>query len=170
MTENKTFSLLTIENLRVIQCMRVLSLSREVIDTYKYQNTIMKTFYFNLNHIEDTEVDAQDRMIIDELENVGIIVFHIFHSRGMIEYAPNEKDWVIRRAYVFINRISDDFNIRLTTHDEINNGVLDAFIICEPIISETSEVLSDGVFSSISLSRIKNLNGENKVLWSFEEI
>lgn len=170
MKENKTCSLLTIENLRVIQCMRILSLSRKVIDTYKYQNRVMRTFYYNLNHIEEIEVDDQDQLIIGELEKQGKEVFHIFQSRGMVEYAPNEKDWMIKRAYIFINRISNDPTIKSTSYDEIGQGELDAFVICDPINIETSEVLADGVFSSIRLSKIKNLAGENKVLWSFEEI
>lgn len=170
MVESKTNSLLPLENLRAIQCMRRLSLSRSVIDTYKYQNRVLKTFYYNLNHIEETPMDDQDRLIIDELAMQGRTVFHIFHSRGMVELAPNEKDWMMRRAYVFINRISNDPNINSVSHIEIGQGVLDAFVICEPINTEQTEVLVNGVFSSISLSKIKNLAGTKKVIWSFEEI
>lgn len=166
MVDSKTCSVLPLEKLRAIQCMRRLSLSRRVIDTYKYKNRILKTFYYNLNHIEETVMDAQDRLIIDELDKCGKTVYHIFHSRGLVEYASNKKDWMMRRAYVFI---SNDPNINLTSHTEIGQGVLDAFVICEPIDIETSEVLVDGIFSSISLSKIKNLGGDEKVIWSFDE-
>ena len=170
MEESKAGSVLPLENLRAIQCMRRLSLSRSVIDTYKYQNEVLKTFYYNLNHIEETEIDAQDRLIVDGLAMLGRKVFHIFQSRGMVKYAPNKRDWMMRRAYVFINRISNDPNINSTSYIEIGQGVLDAFVICEPIDIETSSVLINGIFSSISLSKIKNLTGEKKVIWSFEEI
>ncbi|MGE7929219.1 hypothetical protein [Lysinibacillus xylanilyticus] len=66
--------------------------------------------------------------------------------------------------------MSNDSNINSICHNEIEKGVLDAFIICEPINSETSEVLVDGVFLSISLSKIKNLKGDEKVIWHFEEM
>lgn len=170
MVESKTYSLLPLENLRAIQCMRRLSLSRSIIDTYKYQNVVLKTFYYNLNHIEETEMDAQDKLIVDGLADQGRIVFHIFHSRGMVEHAPNEKDWMMRRAYVFIKRVSNDPNINSTSYDDIGHGVLDAFVICEPINTETSEVLADGVFAPISLSKIKNLSGDDKIFWYFEEM
>lgn len=170
MVENKTCSVLPLDNLRAIQCMRRLSLSRSIIDTYKYQQKVLKTFYYNINHIEEIEMDDQDKLIVDGLAEQGRIVFHIFHSRGMVEYAQNEKDWMMRRAYVFINNASNDLNINSTSYDGIGQGVLDAYVICEPINTEITEVLSGGVFSSISLSKIKNLSGENKVLWSFEEI
>ncbi|MEC1304298.1 hypothetical protein [Lysinibacillus capsici] len=168
----KICSLLPLENLRAIQCMRRLSLSRSVIDTYKYQKRVLKTYYYNLNHIEETEMDAQDKLIVDELAMQGRIVFHIFHSRGMTEYASNEnrKYWITRRAYVFIHKICDNPTSSSTSYDEIGQGVLDAFVICEPINTETYEVLADGVFSPISLSRIKDLSGEEKVIWHFEEI
>lgn len=167
MVESKTCSLLPIENLRAIQCMRRLSLSRSVIDTYKYQKRILKTFYYNLNHIEETEMDDQDRLIINELEKHDKAVFHIFHSRGLVEYAPNEKDWMMRRAYVFINKISDNPKSNSTSYDEIGQGVLEAFVICEPINKEAFKVLADGVFSPINLSKLKNLNGYEKVIWQF---
>ncbi|MFJ7915419.1 MULTISPECIES: hypothetical protein [unclassified Lysinibacillus] len=170
MEESKTGSVLPLENLRAIQCMRRLSLSRSIIDTYKYQNKVLKTFYYNLNHIEETEMDAQDRLIVDELDKYGRKVFHIFHSRGMVEYSPNKKDWMMRRAYVFINRISNDHNINSTSHNEIGQGVLEAFVICDPIDTETTEIIVDGVFSPINLSKIKNLNGEEKVFWHIGEI
>ncbi|MBG9456031.1 hypothetical protein ABE61_18780 [Lysinibacillus sphaericus] len=170
MEESNTGSVLPLENLRAVQCMRRLSLSRSIIDTYKYQNRVLKTYYYNLNHIEETEMDAQDRLIVDGLAMLGRTVFHIFHSRGMVKYAQNKKYWMMRRAYVFINRVRNDPNINSISHDEIGQGVLDAFVICEPINTETSEVLAEGVFSSISLSKIKNLDGEKKVIWSFEEM
>lgn len=170
MVESKTSSLLPLENLRAIQCMRRLSLSRSVIDTYKYQNRVLKTFYYNINHIEETTMDDLDKLIIDELAKRGKTVFHIFSSRGMTEYAPNKKDWMMRRAYVFINRISNDKNINSISHSEIGQGALDAFVICEPINTVTSEVLADGVYAHISLSKIRNLGGEEKIIWSFEEI
>lgn len=169
MVESKTCNVLSLENLRAIQCMRRLSLSRSIIDTYKYQNRVLKTFYYNLNHIEETEKDDQDQLIIDELKKSGKIIFHIFHSRGMVELAPNEKDWMMRRAYVFINRMSNDSNINSISHNEMRKGVFDAFVICEPINTEGTKVLADGVFSSISLSKIKNLSGADKIIWSFVE-
>lgn len=167
MVDSKTCSVLPLEKLRAIQCMRRLSLSRSIIDAYKFQNRVLKTFYYNVNHIEETTMDTKDKLIIDELVKNGITVFHIFHSRGMVEYAPNKKDWMMRRAYVFINRISNNPNINLTSHTEIGQGVLDAFVICEPITTVTSEVLAEGVFSAVSLSRIKNLQNEEKVIWYF---
>ncbi|MGG2112717.1 hypothetical protein ABFY60_19850 [Lysinibacillus pakistanensis] len=169
MVESKTCGVLPLEKLRAIQCMRRLSLSRRVIDTYKYKNRILKTFYYNLNHIEETVMDAQDLLIIDELDKCGKTVYHIFHSRGLVEYASNKKDWMMRRAYVFINRVSNTPNINSVSQVEIGQGVLEAFVICEPISTETSKVLADGVFSSISLSKIKNLGGDEKVIWSFDE-
>jgi len=170
MEESKTCSLLPIENLRAIQCMRRLSLSRSVIDTYKYQNKVLKTLYYNLNHIVDEiEMDYLDKLIIEDLEKLHKAVFHIFRSRGMVEYASNKKDWMMRRAYVFFNRVSNNPNINSVSHVEIGQGVLDAFVICEPINTETSKVLADGVFSSINLSKIKNLDGDEKVIWSFDE-
>lgn len=168
MVESKTNSLLPLENLRAIQCMRRLSFSRSIIETYKYQQKVQKTFYYNINHIEATDMDIHDRLIVNGLAEQGRVVFHIFESRGMVELAPNEKDWMMRRAYVFVNRIGNDPNIISTSHDEIGQGVLDAFVICEPINTEPSEVLADGVFSSISLSKIKNLNGDEKVIWNIE--
>ncbi|MGD2198750.1 hypothetical protein [Lysinibacillus fusiformis] len=170
MVESKTNSLLPLENLRAIQCMRRLSLSRSIIDTYKYQNRVLKTFYYNLNHIEETEMDDLDQLIIDELAKRGKTVFHIFHSRGMIEYAPNQKEMMMRRAYVFINNTNHYPNINPTSYDGIRKGVLDAFVICDPIVIEGSRVLTNGVFSSISLSRVKNLTGAKKVIWFFEVI
>lgn len=167
MEESKTGSILPLENLRAIQCMRRLPLSRSVIDTYKYQNRVLKTYYYNLNHIEETEMDAHDQLIVDELDKYGRKVFHIFHSRGMVEYAPNKKNWMLRRAYAFINKISNDKNINSISHSEIGQGVLDAFVICEPINTEASKVLANGVFSSISLSKIICLRGEEKVIWHF---
>ena len=170
MVENKMCSLLPLENLRAIQCMRRVSLPRSVINSYKYQNKILKTYYFNLNHIEEVEMDAQDKLIIDNLTKQGKIVFHIFHSRGMVEYALNEKDWMMRRAYVFINRLSNDTNINSTNHDEIRQGVLDAFIICEPINIENPRVLAGGIFSQVSLSKIRNLQNQEKVFWGFDRV
>ncbi|WP_347723983.1 hypothetical protein [Lysinibacillus capsici] len=170
MVESKTSSLLPLENLRVIQCMRRLSLSRSIIDAYKYQNRVMKTFYFNLNHIEETGIDAVDRLIVDDLAKQGRTVFHIFHSRGMVEYAPNKKECMMRRAYVFLKKINDNPPSNSVGYDEMGQGVLDGFVICEPIDTESSGVLTDGVFSSISLSKITNLVGENKIIWSFEEV
>lgn len=170
MEKSKTASVLPLENFRAIQCMRRLSLSRSIIEAYKFQNKVMKTYYFNLNHIEETGIDTIDRLIVDELGKLGYIVFHIFHSRGLVEYAPNKRDWMMRRAYVFIKRISNDPNINSTGHIEIGQGVLEAFVICEPIDIETSKVLAEGIFSSISLSKIKNLRGDEKVLWQFEDI
>ncbi|MGR6904589.1 hypothetical protein [Lysinibacillus sp. BSL11] len=169
MVESKTCSVLPLEKLRAIQCMRRLSLSRSIIDAYKFQNRVLKTFYYNVNHIEETTMDTQDRLIIDKLVKNGITVFHIFHSRGMVEYASNKKDWMMRRAYVFINRVNNIPNINSVSQVEIGQGVLEAFVICEPISTETSKVLADGVFSSISLSKIKNLGGDEKVIWSFNE-
>ncbi|MGK4118234.1 hypothetical protein AB0Y38_18205 [Lysinibacillus capsici] len=168
MVDSKTCSVLPLEKLRAIQCMRRLSLSRSIIDAYKFQNRVLKTFYYNVNHIEETTMDTQDKLIIDELVKSGIMVFHIFHSRGMVEFAPNHKDWMMRRAYVFINRISNDKNINSISHSEIGQGVLDAFVICEPIYGEVTKVLKNGVFSPIILSKINNLIGEEKIIWNID--
>lgn len=146
---------------------RRLSLSRSNIDTYKYQQKVLKTFYYNINHIEEIEMDDQDKLIVDCLAEQGRIVYHIFHSRGMVEYAPNKKDWMMRRAYVFINRVSKDPKINSTSQNEVGEEVLDAFIICEPIATEISGALVDGVFSTVNLARIKNLQNEEKVIWNF---
>lgn len=165
MVESKTCRVLPLENLRAIQCMRRLSLPRSIIDTYKYQDRILKTFYYNINHIVETEIDALDQLIVDQLAKQGRAVFHIFHSRGIIDFAPNEKDWFIKRAYVFINRLSrfpKEYN-------GIDHGILDAFIICEPINGETQKILEDGVFSTIRLSKFKNFSGETKNIWSFDD-
>jgi len=170
MEKSKICSVLPLEKLRAIQCMRRLSLSRSIIDAYKFQNKVMKTYYFNINHIEETGIDTIDRLIVDELGKLGYIVFHIFHSRGLVEYTPNKRDWMMRRAYVFIKRISNDPNINSTDHTEIGQGVLEAFVICEPINTETFKVLANGVFSTISISRIKDLSEKEKIMWHFEEI